>query len=114
MENISAMLLSIVTVIITARAPVASNPEIAWSRQPCAANVPGNAADIVTRWGKTVDPAIAAPLQECVLRAGLRNQRCIFAPAHFITCVDTVPRRVPRNRYMGHDIAYSQLYTNLL
>ena len=35
-----------------------------WKRQPCAANVPGNDADIVTRWGATVDPAKAPPLQE--------------------------------------------------
>ena len=38
----------------------------AWKRQPCGAapgGVPGG-ADIVTRWGATVDPAKAAPLPE--------------------------------------------------
>ena len=33
-----------------------------WKRMPCGA-VTGN-ADIVTRWGKTVDPARASPLPE--------------------------------------------------
>ena len=37
---------------------------VGWKRQPCAAAVPGNEADIVTRWGATVDPTQAAPLPE--------------------------------------------------
>eukprot|EP00729_Bicosta_minor_P016262 gene16262-17363_t len=28
-----------------------------WSRQPCAANVANNTADIVTRWGRGIDPS---------------------------------------------------------
>ena len=35
----------------------------AWKRQPCAANVADNAADIVTKWGATVDAA-TQPLPE--------------------------------------------------
>lgn len=35
-----------------------------WQRQPCAANLPGNDADIVTRWGATIDPTNASPLPD--------------------------------------------------
>ena len=35
-----------------------------WSRQRCGGKAPGNRADIVTRWGSTIDPAVAAPLPE--------------------------------------------------
>ena len=40
----------------------AASATAAWKRQPCGATV--GTADIVTRWGATVDPAVAAPLLE--------------------------------------------------
>jgi hypothetical protein len=42
----------------------AGSPRVPWQRQRCSANVPGNDADIVTRWGATIDPTKAAPLPE--------------------------------------------------
>eukprot|EP01043_Picozoa_sp_COSAG02_P085696 COSAG02_NODE_23294_length_723_cov_0.956731_1_plen_136_part_01 len=45
-----------------AEAEAEAEAAAAWHRQRCAANVPGNDADIVTRWGATVDPTRAAPL----------------------------------------------------
>ena len=42
----------------------AEAPPLTWQRQKCAANVPGNDADIVTRWGATIDPTKAPPLPE--------------------------------------------------
>ena len=65
LRQITAVLALAAAILTRSPAAVAARaPRVPWQRQRCAANVPGNDADIVTRWGATIDPTKAAPLPE--------------------------------------------------